>query len=55
MLINLNIYNFSILAALDINDARIFILLSSVGHTALLPLLHPSDLTPLKLILWFSI
>ncbi|XP_053989067.1 probable dolichyl pyrophosphate Glc1Man9GlcNAc2 alpha-1,3-glucosyltransferase [Hylaeus volcanicus] len=40
-----------ILAATDKNDARIFLILSSAGHTALLPLLYPNNLTPLKILL----
>lgn len=47
-------YDFSILATTEAKDARIFLLLSSVGHTALFPLLYPIELTPLKLILWFA-
>ncbi|XP_014207617.1 probable dolichyl pyrophosphate Glc1Man9GlcNAc2 alpha-1,3-glucosyltransferase [Copidosoma floridanum] len=43
-----------VLSTIDINDARIFILLSSAGHAALFPLLHPVYLTPLKLFLWFA-
>ncbi|XP_060830328.1 probable dolichyl pyrophosphate Glc1Man9GlcNAc2 alpha-1,3-glucosyltransferase isoform X3 [Bombus pascuorum] len=38
-----------VLAATDKNDARIYLILSSAGHTALLPLLYPSNLTPLKI------
>lgn len=41
----------SILAATDEEDARTFIILSSAGHTALLPLLYPDNLFPLKIIL----
>lgn len=40
------------LAAVDSYDARIFIILSSAGTTALFPLLHPTDLTPLKIFLF---
>ncbi|XP_035744124.1 probable dolichyl pyrophosphate Glc1Man9GlcNAc2 alpha-1,3-glucosyltransferase isoform X2 [Vespa mandarinia] len=40
-----------VLAAVDINDARIYIILSSAGYTSLLPLLYPDNLTPLKLLL----
>ncbi|XP_032683557.1 probable dolichyl pyrophosphate Glc1Man9GlcNAc2 alpha-1,3-glucosyltransferase [Odontomachus brunneus] len=40
-----------ILAATDEEDARTFIILSSAGHTALLPLLYPNNLFPLKIIL----
>ncbi|XP_017791110.1 PREDICTED: probable dolichyl pyrophosphate Glc1Man9GlcNAc2 alpha-1,3-glucosyltransferase [Habropoda laboriosa] len=40
-----------VLAVIDRNDARIFLILSSAGHTALLPLLYPSNLTPLKILL----
>ncbi|KAJ8676005.1 hypothetical protein QAD02_011791 [Eretmocerus hayati] len=43
-----------VLAAIDKDDARAFLLLSSAGHTALFPLLYPNELTPLKLILWFT-
>ncbi|XP_031783233.1 probable dolichyl pyrophosphate Glc1Man9GlcNAc2 alpha-1,3-glucosyltransferase [Nasonia vitripennis] len=43
-----------ILATTEAKDARIFLLLSSAGHTALFPLLYPIELTPLKLILWFA-
>ncbi|XP_033176472.1 probable dolichyl pyrophosphate Glc1Man9GlcNAc2 alpha-1,3-glucosyltransferase isoform X3 [Bombus impatiens] len=39
-----------VLAATDKNDARIYLILSSAGHTALLPLLYPSNLTPLKIL-----
>ncbi|XP_011502023.1 PREDICTED: probable dolichyl pyrophosphate Glc1Man9GlcNAc2 alpha-1,3-glucosyltransferase [Ceratosolen solmsi marchali] len=42
-----------ILATSNAFDARIFIILSSVGHTSLFPLLYPQELMPLKLILWF--
>ncbi|CAK9818052.1 Probable dolichyl pyrophosphate Glc1Man9GlcNAc2 alpha-1,3-glucosyltransferase [Anthophora plagiata] len=40
-----------VLAVIDRNDARVFLLLSSAGHTALLPLLYPSNLVPLKILL----
>ncbi|KYN37272.1 putative dolichyl pyrophosphate Glc1Man9GlcNAc2 alpha-1,3-glucosyltransferase [Trachymyrmex septentrionalis] len=40
-----------ILAALHVEDARIFIILSSAGQTALLPLLYPDNLSCLKLLL----
>ena len=40
-----------VLAVTDKNDARIFLILSSAGHTALLPLLYPTNLTPLKILL----
>ncbi|KAF7414955.1 hypothetical protein HZH68_003444 [Vespula germanica] len=40
-----------VLATVDINDARIYIILSSTGYTSLLPLLYPDNLTPLKLLL----
>ncbi|XP_076300343.1 ALG6/ALG8 family glucosyltransferase xit isoform X1 [Lasioglossum baleicum] len=40
-----------VLAVIDKNDARIFLILSSAGHTALLPLLHPNNLTPLKILM----
>ncbi|XP_012230753.1 dolichyl pyrophosphate Glc1Man9GlcNAc2 alpha-1,3-glucosyltransferase [Linepithema humile] len=40
-----------VLAAIDAEDARIFIILSSAGHTALLPLLYPENLFLLKLLL----
>ncbi|XP_015595086.1 probable dolichyl pyrophosphate Glc1Man9GlcNAc2 alpha-1,3-glucosyltransferase [Cephus cinctus] len=39
------------LAVVDKQDARVFIILSSAGHTGLLPLLYPTELTPLKLLL----
>ncbi|XP_033364751.1 probable dolichyl pyrophosphate Glc1Man9GlcNAc2 alpha-1,3-glucosyltransferase isoform X3 [Bombus vosnesenskii] len=39
-----------VLAATDKNDARIYLILSSAGHTALLPLLYPSNLIPLKIL-----
>lgn len=42
---------FSVLAATNKEDARIFIILSSAGHTALLPLLYPNNLFSLKLLL----
>lgn len=45
------IITFSVLAATNKKDARIFIILSSAGHTALLPLLYPSNLLSLKLLL----
>ncbi|KAL6439850.1 hypothetical protein ACFW04_004109 [Cataglyphis niger] len=40
-----------VLAATNKEDARIFIILSSAGHTALLPLLYPNNLFSLKLLL----
>nr|XP_033337893.1 probable dolichyl pyrophosphate Glc1Man9GlcNAc2 alpha-1,3-glucosyltransferase isoform X1 [Megalopta genalis] len=40
-----------VLAVIDKDDARIFLILSSAGHTALLPLLHPNNLTPLKILM----
>lgn len=40
-----------VLAAINKEDARIFIILSSAGHTALLPLLYPNNLFSLKLLL----
>ncbi|XP_076544418.1 ALG6/ALG8 family glucosyltransferase xit isoform X2 [Osmia lignaria lignaria] len=40
-----------VLAVTDKDDARIFLILSSAGHTALLPLLYPTNLTPLKILL----
>ncbi|XP_076757137.1 ALG6/ALG8 family glucosyltransferase xit [Xylocopa sonorina] len=40
-----------VLAAINKDDARVFLILSSAGHTALLPLLYPSNLTPLKILL----
>ncbi|XP_066590081.1 dolichyl pyrophosphate Glc1Man9GlcNAc2 alpha-1,3-glucosyltransferase isoform X2 [Prorops nasuta] len=40
-----------ILAVIDANDSRIFIILSSTGQTALLPLLYPENLSLLKLLL----
>ncbi|XP_078044130.1 ALG6/ALG8 family glucosyltransferase xit isoform X2 [Augochlora pura] len=40
-----------VLAVIEKDDARIFLILSSAGHTALLPLLHPNNLTPLKILL----
>ncbi|KAL6258529.1 hypothetical protein P5V15_010486 [Pogonomyrmex californicus] len=40
-----------VLAAIDAQDARIFIILSNAGQTALLPLLHPDNLSSLKLLL----
>ena len=43
---------FSILAATDSFDAKIFFILSSAGHTALMPLLYPDELTVLKFILF---
>ena len=45
------LFYYSVLAAMDLLDARIFILLSSAGITALFPLLHLTDLTPLKILL----
>jgi len=33
-----------------VDDARVFIILSSAGHTALLPLLYPDNLSSLKLL-----
>lgn len=38
------------MAVTDKTDARIFLILSSAGHTSLLPLLHPNNLAPLKLL-----
>ncbi|KAK1123389.1 hypothetical protein K0M31_008099 [Melipona bicolor] len=40
-----------VLAATNKNDARIYIILSSAGHAALLPLLYMDNLTPLKILL----
>ncbi|XP_025269356.1 probable dolichyl pyrophosphate Glc1Man9GlcNAc2 alpha-1,3-glucosyltransferase [Camponotus floridanus] len=40
-----------VLAATNKEDARIFIILNSTGHTALLPLLYPDNLFSLKLLL----
>ncbi|EFN80623.1 probable dolichyl pyrophosphate Glc1Man9GlcNAc2 alpha-1,3-glucosyltransferase [Harpegnathos saltator] len=40
-----------VLAAIDEEDARTFIILSSAGHTAILPLLYPDNLSLLKIIL----
>ncbi|XP_036149729.1 uncharacterized protein LOC105830502 [Monomorium pharaonis] len=40
-----------VLAAIYAEDARIFIILSSAGQTALLPLLYPDNLSLLKLLL----
>ncbi|XP_076237689.1 ALG6/ALG8 family glucosyltransferase xit isoform X2 [Calliopsis andreniformis] len=40
-----------ILAVSNKDDARIFLILSSTGHTALLPLLYPNNLIPLKILL----
>lgn len=40
-----------VLATVDNNDARIYIILSSAGHTSLLPLLYPNNLTPLNILL----
>ncbi|RLU19049.1 hypothetical protein DMN91_009407 [Ooceraea biroi] len=40
-----------ILAVTDAGDARIFIILSNAGYTALLPLLYPANLFLLKLLL----
>ncbi|CAB0038824.1 unnamed protein product, partial [Trichogramma brassicae] len=40
-------------AMVDVFDARIFVILSCVGYTALFPLLYPQEFMPLKLILWF--
>ncbi|XP_057332830.1 probable dolichyl pyrophosphate Glc1Man9GlcNAc2 alpha-1,3-glucosyltransferase [Microplitis mediator] len=41
----------SVLAALNINDGRIFIILSTAGHTAILPLLFTADLILLKILM----
>ncbi|XP_043786213.1 probable dolichyl pyrophosphate Glc1Man9GlcNAc2 alpha-1,3-glucosyltransferase [Apis laboriosa] len=40
-----------VLATTNKNDARIYLILSSAGHTALLPLLYLNNLTPLKILL----
>ncbi|XP_015430421.1 PREDICTED: probable dolichyl pyrophosphate Glc1Man9GlcNAc2 alpha-1,3-glucosyltransferase [Dufourea novaeangliae] len=40
-----------VLAVTNKDDARIFLILSSAGHSALLPLLHPNNLTPLKILM----
>ena len=40
-----------VLAVTNKDDARVFLILSSAGHTALLPLLYPNNLTPLKILL----
>ncbi|XP_076181010.1 ALG6/ALG8 family glucosyltransferase xit isoform X1 [Ptiloglossa arizonensis] len=40
-----------VLGVTNKDDARIFLILSSTGHIALLPLLYPSNLTPLKILL----
>ncbi|KAL0100593.1 hypothetical protein PUN28_019178 [Cardiocondyla obscurior] len=40
-----------VLAAVYAEDARIFIILSAAGQTALLPLLYPDNLSALKLLL----
>ncbi|KYQ47439.1 putative dolichyl pyrophosphate Glc1Man9GlcNAc2 alpha-1,3-glucosyltransferase [Trachymyrmex zeteki] len=45
------IISLCVLAALHAEDARIFIILSSAGQTALLPLLYPDNLSSLKLLL----
>lgn len=42
---------FSVLAVTNRDDARIFLILSNTGHTALLPLLYPNNLIPLKILL----
>ncbi|XP_023289919.1 probable dolichyl pyrophosphate Glc1Man9GlcNAc2 alpha-1,3-glucosyltransferase isoform X2 [Orussus abietinus] len=39
------------LAVTEKTEAKVFMILSSAGHTALLPLLYPENLTPLKLLL----
>lgn len=41
-----------VLSVMNKNDARIFIILSLTGITALLPLLYPTDLLPLKILLF---
>lgn len=38
------------MATTNKNDARIYLILSSAGHTALLPLLYLNNLTPLKIL-----
>ncbi|CAG5102102.1 3-glucosyltransferase (Homo sapiens) [Cotesia congregata] len=43
----------SLLATLNKNDGRIFMILSSAGHTAIQPLLFPYDLTLLKILMHF--
>lgn len=48
------IHFFSILASIDSWDAKIFTLLSSSGHVAIMPLLFPPEYTPLKLMLYIS-
>lgn len=45
---------FSVLATINAEDARVFIILSSAGHTALLPLLYPDNLFSLKILLSFT-
>lgn len=47
-----NFSYFSVLSVMNKNDARIFIILSLTGITALLPLLYPTDLLPLKILLF---
>lgn len=42
---------FSILAVIDADDARIFLILSSTGHAAILPLLFPEDLILIKILM----
>lgn len=42
---------FSVLAVIESGDARIFLLLSTVGHYSLFPLLYPSNLLLIKVLL----
>ncbi|KAG7203875.1 hypothetical protein KM043_017929 [Ampulex compressa] len=46
-----SILPFCVLAAVDVEDAKFFAILSSTGQTSLLPLLYPENLLPLKLFL----
>lgn len=47
----LSFFIFSVLSAIYAEDARIFIILTTAGQTALLPLLYPDNLSSLKLLL----
>ena len=46
----LNLYYFSILGVENRKYGRQFMVTSAAGHTALLPLLHPTELTPIKIV-----
>lgn len=44
-------FNCSILSVLEVGDAKVFVLLCTVGHYSLFPLLFPSSLLAIKVLL----